>query len=278
MRTSKKLDHVTVAIVAIALVIASVCIWWFQFEQPHRQALNAFSAAAAQVNAKNATLDHAIKSLDNIASSPRKPLNPKTRDDATTLIVKAKAEKRNVPESPDTTDDLKIATEKLKAPLDYSTIIASLSAQRTKLEDSIKQLEQVTDPTGDFVVKRITGLPTITAIAAATEKNDPNGQLNKSHGYTAAIFFASSNVDKNKLPSSDLIENGTDAGGQIEVYRTVADAKKRNEYLEAFDGTAFSAGSHTVVGTCVIRVSDEMNAAQQKNVTDEVAAALTALR
>ena len=43
-------------------------------------------------------------------------------------------------------------------------------------------------PTQDFVVNALKTMPNIVAVSAATEYNDPNGQLNKPGGYIADIF------------------------------------------------------------------------------------------
>ena len=72
-----------------------------------------------------------------------------------------------------------------------------------------------------------------------------------------------------------MIDKGTDAGGQIEVYATPEDAVKRDTYLAAFDGSAFSSGSHVVIGTCVVRTSNELKASQQNELTANIIAELT---
>ena len=65
---------------------------------------------------------------------------------------------------------------------------------------------------------RLKEIVTITDVQSATENNDPNQDLNKQGSYTAAVA------------------KGMDAGGCVEVYKTAEDAKKRNDYLSAFDG------------------------------------------
>ena len=112
-------------------------------------------------------------------------------------------------------------------------------------------------------------------IAAATEDNDPNGQLHKAGGYTSAVYFSHENVDQGSVYGSSLIDKGTDAGGQIEVYATPEDAAKRDTYLAAFDGSVLSSGSHTVIGTCVIRTSNELKASQQSELEANIISELT---
>ncbi|MBP3388340.1 MAG: hypothetical protein J6K98_00530, partial [Clostridia bacterium] len=72
-----------------------------------------------------------------------------------------------------------------------------------------------------------------------------------------------------------LIEQGTDAGGAIEVYTCVEDAVKRRDYLAVFDGSITASGTHTVIGTVLVRTSNELTASQQKDFEAKLIAALT---
>ena len=77
--------------------------------------------------------------------------------------------------------------------------------------------------------------------------------MDKAGGYTAQVFFSSDLVNQSEVYGTTIIEKGTAAGGSIEVYSNVEDANSRNEYLAAFDGGFFASGSHTVIGTVVVR-------------------------
>ena len=70
---------------------------------------------------------------------------------------------------------------------------------------------------------------------------------------------------------------GTDGGGCIEVYATVEDAEERNRYLASFDGTILDSGSHSVVGTCVVRVSHLLTASEQDAIEQSITDSLTRL-
>ena len=59
-----------------------------------------------------------------------------------------------------------------------------------------------------------------------------------------------------------IVDKGTSGGGQIEVYETVENAKKRDAYLSSFSGF-LNPGSHTVLGSMVIRTSSNLTASQQ---------------
>ena len=155
---------------------------------------------------------------------------------------------------------------------------AEASTEKAEKEDSEEGNDLVTAPTDDFVMERLKLVQTITDMAAVTEDHDPNGQLNKPGGYIGCIYFTDKQVDrdKNYITSDDVIEVGTVGGGAIEIFANSDDAKKREEYLATYDGTAMSSGSHKVIGTCLIRTSDYLTASQQQELTQNIITALTA--
>ena len=57
-------------------------------------------------------------------------------------------------------------------------------------------------------------------------------------------------------------------------FKTKKEAKNREEYLASFDGTVLTSGSHIVVGTVVIRTSNELTLLQQKLLESNIIAAL----
>ena len=161
-----------------------------------------------------------------------------------------------VPEMPKKTNDINAATKKISTIPDYSNIIATLSEAQTNLENSIKQLKQVTNPSEDFVVERLKQIKSISGVEAVTEKTDTNRLLNKNGGYTACVYFSSKKVK------------------QDYVY-----AKKRESYLASFDGNGMmDSGSHIVLGTVLIRTSSQLTATQQKNLTEQISNKFTELQ
>lgn len=162
---------------------------------------------------------------------------------------------------------------------DYSESIEAINVALKAYEDSIQGLKQVTAPSDDFVIERIQGIETVGAMAPVTEDHDPNGKLNKQGGYIGCVYFRDNRIDFDQLyfegDSSDVVEIGTDGGGAVEVFKTVEDAEARNDYLASFDGSGFfSSGSHAVVGTVVVRTSDELTASQQEELTTAITNAL----
>ena len=132
-------------------------------------------------------------------------------------------------------------------------------------------------PTDDFVMERLALVPTITDMAPVTEDHDPNGQLGKQGGYIGCIYFSDSRVDRNQIyiTEDNVIDIGTEGGGAIEIFNTVNEATNRENYLATFDGTAYSSGSHHIVGTCLVRTSVHLTASQQNDLTDKITQVLT---
>lgn len=279
--TSKKTGRVKYVVAAgvLALVAVVACVYVFVIA-PHNRAVKAFEVAAAQVQEKNSALQTEINAAQQALDKGDKPLDVATRDALSDAVADAGLALRAIPEMPSSTSDIEAATEALNEPLDYSATSKTLADASQVFDKSVRQLGQVTAPSQDFVVSRLGKVPGVSDIEPVAESNDPNRQLNKSGGYTAAVYFHYSGVDGIEEVNSALpsIEIGTDGGGCIEVYRTVEDANKRNDYLASFDGQGvFDTGSHKVLGTVIVRTSHFLTASQQNALTDEIEAILTEL-
>ena len=258
-------------IVIIAAIIAGICYWYFQIKKPHDTAVNNFNAAAETVTEQNKELVAAIESAQAVLDSGDQPYDANTSTDAITAISDAEAAKREVPKIPDKTDDINAETDKLSEPLDYYSVIANINDKKTAFENSIQQMKQITNPSEDFVVQRLQGVDGISGYQAVTEDHDPNGNLNKQGGYTAAIYFSSPWINQDDVYGNDIVDKGTDCGGCIEVYSTAEDADTRNAYLSSFDGAGMlNPGSHTVLGTIIIRTSKNLTATQQNDLTQKI--------
>lgn len=232
-------------------------------------------------------MDSAIDSLQAVIDSDAQPLDPTLLTSAGAIIGEAQGSKVEAPAGPklsDSTQDIQQAAADMPALIadveslgDYSAPIASLQDSQAALEASVAQLVQVTNPTEAFVIARIRDLPTVAAVQAVTEDHDPNGNLNKQGGYTATVYLESSLIDQTSVSGDDIVDKGTSGGGAVEVYPTAADAEKRNAYLATFDGSPLAPGSHSVVGTVIIRTSDELTASQQTELETAIREALIRL-
>lgn len=269
------------AIVVVVLAATAAGIWYVNWYAPHAQATDVFRDAADGLEQRNAELDGAIADLQALMGSEDDPLDPTTLDAASTAIGSAQGAKQEVPEMPAETEEILAAAEEIDKMGDYSSQLEEIATARGNLQNSINQLRQVTNPSEQFVIARLTGLPNITGVEAVTESNDPNGNLNKDGGYTSTVYFSSDLVDQSMTYADEEYTGipavGTEGGGAVEVYATAEDAEERNYYLAAFDGGIFASGSHAVVGTCVVRTSDLLTASQQDALEQSIIESLTRL-
>ena len=278
-----KTKKVVVTVVVVAAIVVCGCMAWFKFyKEPHDKAVSDYNNAVTVLTDKNKELDEHIDSLNALIKGKDKPYSKKVAEKAAEVVKEADSAKRTVPKDmPSKTKDIVSATGKIDVGVDYSEQISELDESAKEYSDSIKQLKQVTNPKESFVIERLKTIKEVKEIKAVTEDNDPNGHLNKPHGYTATVYFVSSSVDQSEVyyeGKGEPVDKGTDGGGAVEVYANVADAKKRNSYLEGFDGPGITdSGSHRVVGTCVIRTSEYLTASKQRKLERKVINALIAL-
>lgn len=278
-RKARSIKKTTLIIIATAAILAGGAYWYTTIQIPINEATKSFNEAVTALEARNAELDKAILSLQKVLKSGDKPLHPEVANTASAEIGLAQEGRQEAPERPQRVEDIRSKTEELERMGQYADEIERLHAAQSELEKSIQQLKQVTAPKESFVIERIKDIETIVGVEAVTEDNDPNGNLGKSGGYTATIYLSSNLVSPASLyltgEFTPIVDAGCDGGGAIEVYATVEDAEKRNDYLASFDGGILSSGSHSVLGTCVIRTSTYLKASQQQTLEQAIADALT---
>ena len=269
------------AVAALAIVsvgVAAGVYWHTAYQVPREEAEQAFAASVARLDARNADLDQAIESLQSLVASGDKTL----LELASQRIGEAQAARQAALEMPESADEINEAAKLMDSWGDYGTARDSLASAEAELSSSIAQLKQITNPSEQFVIERLTGLPNVVAIEAVTEGNDPNGKLGKAGGYTATVYFSSDLVDQSSVYRTEghtyVVGGGCDGGGAVEVFATEEDAQRRNEYLAILDGGLLASGSHAVYGTCVVRTSDLLAASQQKALEESIVASLTELR
>ena len=262
--------------ILLFVMLSVLCLSLTSCSSDHKNAVENYNTAATELSNMNTALDEAVAAASSLVQSDEKALDESLRTSLETLISNTIAAKVDVPNMPKKTEDINKATNELLA-IDYADVLKKLSDGQIALENSIKQYALVNNPSGAYVITCLKNVPGVMDISAVTEDNDPNGNLGKAGGYTAAVYFSHEKVNQSEVYGSTVIEKGTDCGGQIEVYETEDDANDRNEYLAVFDGSLLSSGSHTVIGTVVIRTSNELTASQQKELEANIISALTAL-
>ena len=252
-------------------ILCLIAAYYFLAFAPHQKAVDSFNNIAQKVKNKNNLLEDKIKTANQLLSNKDKPLDENLSSELKNEITSAEKAKRKIPKIKKSTSDINKQVEVLKKPLDYTTEIKKLDELNQKYSTSVKQLKQITNPSSSFIESKLKEIDTITGVQSATEDNDPNKGLNKQGSYTASVYFTDSLVT-DTIEGKDIVTKGTDAGGNIEVYKTVADAQKRNEYLSAFDGlpAMLNPGSHYVYGTIIIRTSGRLTATQQNDLTQKI--------
>ena len=153
-----------------------------------------------------------------------------------------------------------------------AALIEELTGQ---VDTLIKVVKQVTAPSGDWVMERLSRIEGITGCDQVTEAQNPDGILGKDGGYVACVYFSHSAINQATIPGDSIVAKGTDAGGAVEVYATLEDAQARVDYLAGFDGTILYSGSYAIVGTTVVRTSYKFSDEQQLLLTHDITKAMT---
>lgn len=229
-----------------------------------------------RIEGQVADLQTEIQTAEVLTQTEEIPLDESVIPSLESAISQAKTIEFTAPDIPSGLDEINAEIEDLKA-MDYEADIQALKDSEQAVTNSIEQMKLVTNPSEAFVIERLQGIEGVGDIAAVTEENDPNGHLGKAGGYTATVYFTSPLVNQGDVYGNSVIEKGTEGGGAIEVYASVDDVNKRNEYLGAFDGGVFSSGSHSIVGTVLVRTSDKLTASQQKQLEAAIIESLTRL-
>lgn len=243
-----------------------------------KAAKEGFNNEVERVQASYNALTAEIATAEELVVTEERPLDETLKPALEDTISDAKTVEFKSPSMPSGIDNINAATEELKN-TSFDDKTQALKDAETALSNSIEQRKLVTAPSEAFVIERLRGIDGVGEIAALTEETDNNGLLGKAGTYYAKIDFASPWIkDPYSIYSGrSVAENSTDGGGSVEVFETEELAQKRNDYLAVFDGGWLSSGSHKILGTLVIRTSNELTASQQKQLEANIIAALTRL-
>ena len=261
---------IIISVVVALLIAAGVAIFFLKIK-PVNEAKREYESVANPINEKNKELDDKIAELQKLIDSGEKPIDEQLIDTAKEVIKEAQSKKFLLEKIPSKAEDIKKETERLKGvTVDYSEYLAKLDEANKNLSASIEGYKKFINPTEEYIITKLATVDEIKNSEAVTEDNDPNGNLHKAGGYTATVYFESSNVNQADVYGNSVIERGTDGGGSIEVYANEEDAIKRRDYLSTYDGTILANGTHRVIGTTLIRCSDKLTATQQKELEQKI--------
>lgn len=265
----------------IGLIILSITIMFALTgcdSEETKAAKESFNNEVERVQASYDALTAEIATAEELVVTEERPLDETLKPALEDTISDAKTVEFKSPSMPSGIDNINAATEELKN-TSFDDKTQALKDAETALSNSIERRKLVTAPSEAFVIERLRGIDGIGEIAALTEETDNNGLLGKAGTYYAKIDFASPWIkDPYSIYSGrSVAENSTDGGGSVEVFETEELAQKRNDYLGAFDGGMFASGSHKVLGTLIVRTSNELTASQQKKLEADIIASLTKL-
>ena len=265
----------------IGLIILSVIIMFALAgcdSEETKAAKEGFNNEVERVQASYNALTAEIATAEELVVTEERPLDETLKPALEDTISDAKTVEFKSPSMPSGIDNINAAIEELKN-TSFDDKTQALKDAETALSNSIEQRKLVTAPSEAFVIERLRGIDGVGEIAALTEETDNNGLLGKAGTYYAKIDFASPWIkDPYSIYSGrSVAENSTDGGGSVEVFETEELAQKRNDYLGAFDGGMFASGSHKVLGTLIVRTSNELTASQQKKLEADIIASLTKL-
>lgn len=251
-------------------VILGIVILHFVFS---KQEDKGFTDSVKILEAKNDKLDEVINEAEKLINNPVEVLDESIYIELEAMVSSLKASKKDIPEYPgkEKVDDV---IKEIEA-VNYSEDISKTKDLLAVIWLENKRYELVNVPSEEYIIQCLGKEPNITEISAVTEDNDPNGSLNKAGGYISQVFFSCNVINQKEIEGETLIAKGTEAGGSIEVYANKEDANKRNEYLSSFDGGILASGSHCVIGTVIIRTSNELIASQQKIIEENIIKILT---
>lgn len=238
--------------------------------QEMKDAKELYDKEVERIKSEEEKLDKTIEDAQNYISKGYTPLDENKINTLEEVIKEAKESKKEIPNCPNEVDKINETVKNNLSLIEYKTITENIQTKEKELKDSVKQFKQLSNPTSDFVLDRLKDVTLITGMSAITEQTDPYGDLNKEKSYSGMVYFTSSLVDQNQVYIDEYdsygdiyVDKGTDGGGCVEIFTTVEDAKRRDEYLGSFDGTILSGGKHAVVGTLVVRTSNLLTATQQ---------------
>lgn len=274
----KAMSGITALAKGLAVLLIALCVLALVGceSEEVKTAKEAMNNEILRIEGQIEELQLEIENAEALVATDEIPLDSSVIPALEDAISEAKTVGFEAPSIPGGIDEIVSKTEELKS-VDYASDMRALQDAEKAVNDSIEQMKLVTNPSEAFVIERLQGIEGVGEISAVTEDNDPNGNLGKEGGYTATVYFTSPLVDQGLVVGDSVIEKGTQGGGAIEVYANVEDANKRNEYLASFDGGILASGSHTVVGTVLVRTSDELTASQQDRLEVSIIEALTRL-
>lgn len=153
--------------------------------------------------------------------------------------------------------------------------IETVKELENELKNRIAVLKQITAPSTNWVIKKLSELGNVTGTEAVTIETDVNGLLGKDGGYQNCVYFSLACIDQKEIPGETIAQKGTDCGGSVEIFSNKEDAEARCNYLSQYDNTILYSGSYAIIGTMVIRFSYIIDGETQYELTNQLTKLMT---
>jgi len=280
-KTKKKINKkrlVILVVIGIIIIIILLILRFTIFNKSWKEANDKYTISYEIVYNKNIELDNLIKKAEKLVNSKNKALDEVIRKNLVSEIRKAKESKKELTIKPVLIKKIIKETNKLNK-VNYENTIEILKSLYDELNLSIKKYNLVDNPAEEYVVSRLKEINEIYNITPYTEDTDKDRYLGKPKRYYSKIVFQHKKVEHYGLENNlmSITEVGNSAGGCVEIFKTVEDAENRNQELKDLEGTNRSPGSHKVIGTILIRTSDDLTKSQQEKLEEKIIEVLTKL-
>lgn len=264
----------------VAVVLASLFLLSGCSTPEQKEALARFDVEKARIEQQISTLNNLAKESEELADAPDKALNedlrPSLRQAAKDAYNTAAAIK--VPAAKSKVEDIDEQVVALKG-VDLTPDIEAINAAKKALSDSFLQYKLVDNPTADYVLECLRRIDCLDKVVALTEETDPTNEIGKPGRYTGKVVAHSVNVEHYGYDSGarTLEDIGNPAGGCVEIYASEDDAQRRDADLKAMEGTIRNPGAHRVIGTIVLRASENQKTSDMDELVNRMQEELTRL-
>lgn len=261
--------------VALILIVTFTLLGLTHFNETWKDATYNFKVVSNKLERMNDELDSLIQKSENLVETKDTALDEEKRAVLKGAILDAKKGKKEISKKPLLAKDIELATSTMEE-IDYTEIVKSLEEAYKNFEKSIKQYKLVDNPTEEYLLSRLKTVKGIFNITAYTEETDVDKHLNKAKWYYSKIAFQHEDITDSAIEYGySITEVGNPAGGCVEAFKTVEDAERRNQEMQSYEGTVRSPGTHKVIGTVLVRTSEDLTTAKQKELEQAIIDALT---
>lgn len=236
-------------------------------------AIRSFDDAAEELERKNAELDLLLAETKEMLYSDLMVPDESLIASMQRYVAQVEDSITPVPPMPDDAQALEEAVASMSA-VNYDEASGRM---RSFLDESRKKYRRVSKPNEEYIISCLERVPGLTKIRAGTEKTVGWSDYDKNGSFYSCVFFNHEDVDLSLRETEPIVDIYLDRGGQIEAYSSVKAAKTKFDTLQSYQGTPIGMGYNVLVGTVIVRVSDLLDEATQKELSQRIIEELTNL-